>query len=97
MMILAQTGMEGITYGWLFAKTIIIMIVIIALAFISIKYILPLFVKMRRKTDSNIQILDFQPLEQRKTLYVVKIENKKVAVAVSEHSICKLCEWEEDS
>lgn len=94
-MIIAQAGMEGISYGWLFAKTILIMIVIIVLAFFSIKYILPRFVQMRRKTDSKIQILDFQPLEQRKTVYLVQIDNKKVAMAVSEHSICKLCEWEE--
>lgn len=95
MIIIAQTGMEGISYGWLFAKTIVIMIVIIVLAFLSIKYVLPMFVKFRRKTDSQIQVLDFQPLEPRKNLYLVKIEDKKVAVAVSEHSICKLCEWED--
>lgn len=86
--------MENLSYGWLFAKTVVAMIVIIALAFFSIKYVLPRFVRARRKSGSNIQILDFQPLEQRKSVYLLKIKNKKVAVAVSDQAFAKLCEWE---
>lgn len=87
--------MENLSYGWLFAKTVIAMIVIIALAFFSIRYVLPRFVRARQKSGSSIQVVDFQPLEQRKSIYLLKIENKKVAVAVSDQSIAKLCEWED--
>jgi len=97
-MLLAQVGSgQEITFGWLFAKMIIAMIVIIILAFLTIKYVLPKIVRLRQKSDSSIQILDFQPIEQRKSIYLLKIENKKIAIGVTDHSVAKLCEWEENS
>jgi len=94
-MLIAQVVIEEISYDWLFAKTILIMIVIIVLAFGILKYVLPRFVKMRRKSGSTIQVLDYQPLEQRKSVYLVQINDKKIAIGVTEHSIAKLCEWDD--
>lgn len=95
-MLLAQViEAAGVSYGMMFVKTMIAVIVIIALAFISIKYVLPVFIKMRRKSDSQIQILDFQALEQRKSVYLLKIRNKMIALAASDHALEKLAEWED--
>ncbi len=96
-MILAQTATPvDLSYGWLFAKTIGAMIVIIALAFVSIRYVLPLFMKLRRKSDSQIQVLDMQLIEPHKSVYLLKVRNKTVALATSEHAVAKLAEWEGD-
>jgi flagellar biogenesis protein FliO len=85
---------EPISYGFLFAKMVIAMVVIIAAAFLCIKFILPRFTQVRRKKHSDIQILDYQPLEARKSIYLIRIEDKKVALGVTDHSIAKLAEWE---
>lgn len=94
MLILEIANTESVSFGAAFVKMMAAMILIIALAFVMIKIVLPLFMKMRRKSDSKIQVLDFQPLEPRKNIYLLRIEDKKVAVGVSENSVTKLCEWE---
>lgn len=91
---IADVNGGEISYGWMFAKTILAMIIIIALAFLSIKYIMPRFIQMRRRADSNIKVLDFQTLDQRRVVYLLQIKDKEVAVAVSDHAVSKLCEWD---
>lgn len=94
-MFLAQiTTSDTVSFGAMFAKTIIALVVIIGLALFVIKFLLPKITQIRRKNGSVIQILDFQPLEQRKSIYLIRVEDKKIAVGVSEQSITKLCEWE---
>jgi len=95
ILLLAQTGsFETMSYGWLFAKTISIMVAVILLAFLTIKYVLPKLVRGRKLRGSNIEVLDYQPLENRKSVYLLRIEDKKVAVGVTDHAVAKLCEWE---
>lgn len=88
-------AVQEISYEWLFAKTLLVMVVIIALAFVTIRYILPGLMKTRRKGGSRIEVLDFQALAARKQIYLVRIEDKKIALAVSEHGVAKLSEWQE--
>ncbi|EKD50575.1 MAG: hypothetical protein ACD_62C00495G0002 [uncultured bacterium] len=97
MFIAQTTGIETLSYGVLFAKTVVIMVVIIGLAFVSIKYLVPRLVKIRNKKSATIEILDFLALEQRKAIYVVRIEEKKLALAVTDHAVAKLCEWDESA
>lgn len=87
---------DSVSYGWLAAQVVGAMVFIILLAVIIIRYLLPKVMNMRRRADSSIEILDFQPIENRKNIYLVKIEDKKVAVVLSENSIAKLCEWDVD-
>lgn len=94
-MILAEiTTSDTVSFGAMFAKTMVALVIIIALAFLVIKFLIPKMLQIRRKSGSVIQVLDFQPLEPRKSIYVVRIEDKKIAVGVSEQSVTKLCEWE---
>ncbi len=87
---------EGISYGASFAKMIAAMIFIIALAFVVLKFLLPKIVTMRRNRDSEIEVLDYQPLEPRKGVYLIKIADKKIAVGVTDHAIATLTEWHLD-
>lgn len=75
-----------------FLKMIIACAVVILLAFLSIKYLLPRIGAVRRNKKSQIQIIDYQPLEPRKGIYIVVVEGKKMAIGVSENSVTKLCE-----
>lgn len=84
-----------LSYEWAFFKMLIIMLVVIALAFVVIKFLLPRLVSMRRNQNSNIKILDYQALEQRKSIFLLQIKNKEIAVAVTDHNVTKLAEWEE--
>lgn len=84
----------GMSYGWAAAKMLIAMVVIIGLAFATIRYLLPHLNVVKRNKSSLIQVLDVQPIAQRKAVYLLKIDNKKLAVGVSEHNMTKLCEWD---
>lgn len=84
----------SLSYGWLFAKMILAMIVIIALALVTLKYLLPRMIKLRQNPNSKIAILDYHSLEPRRSIYVLQIENQKVAVGVTEHGINKICDLE---
>lgn len=93
MLILQTGGVEGVSFTWLFIKTLVAMVVIIALALVSIRYLLPRLTRFPGRRDSKIKILDFHPLEARKSVYILDIDNRRVAVGVTEHSINKLIEW----
>ncbi|MBF0104895.1 MAG: FliO/MopB family protein [Deltaproteobacteria bacterium] len=95
MLLSVQTGGgEMMSYGWMAAQVIIAMTFIIVLAVVSLRFLLPKIARLKQRKGSGIEILDFQPLEHRKTIYLVKIEDKKVAVASSENNVAKLCEWD---
>lgn len=83
-----------LSYGWAAAKMLIAMIIVIGLAFGVIRYVLPRLNLVKRNTNSTIQILDVQPISQRVSVYLLKIEDKKLAVGVSEQNMTKLCEWD---
>jgi flagellar biosynthetic protein FliO len=94
MMLIAQISSltEPVSFGWLFARTIVAMIVVIVLAIWGLKYILPKILQAKRRAGSKIEVLDYQPLEARKSVYIIKIEDKKVAIGVSEHNVNKICD-----
>lgn len=96
ILLIAQSVADtsSLSYGWLFAKMVSAMVIIIVLALVTIKYVLPRMIRMQRKADSRIQILDYQPLEQRKVVYLLKIDDKKVALAMTDQGAAKLCEWD---
>lgn len=83
------------SFGVLFAKTIVATVVVIALALLTIKFLVPKLRNLRRNKNSRIQILDYQALEPRKGIYIVDIAGKKTAIGVSENTIAKICDVEE--
>jgi flagellar biogenesis protein FliO len=94
MVILAEALSESVSFAPLFFKTILVTIFILVLAVLAIRYLVPRMNLLRRNKDSNIQILDYQSLDQRKAVYILKIENKKVAVGVTDHTVSKICDLE---
>lgn len=94
ILLLAQTSTEPISFGPLLFKTLLATAIIIVLAFLVIRYVLPKIQTIRRNRASKIQVLDYQALDNRKAVYIVQIENKKVALGVTEQNVNLLCELE---
>ena len=84
--------MEGLSFGWLFVKTIIAMIAVIALAIWGIRHWMPRLQGLRPRPDSVIQILERFGLEPRKALYIIQIGKKRLLLGVSENQINKLAD-----
>lgn len=79
-----------LSFGWLFLKTMLAMVFVIALAFVSIRYLVPRMHASRVKSIGNIEILDRIALEPRKNLFVIRVGDKHALIAVSEQGIAKL-------
>lgn len=82
------------SYWGLFLKTIVATVFIIALAFLALRYLVPRLHGLRRSRDSRVKVLEYQPLEPRKGIYVVEISGKKMALGVSENFVGKVCDVE---
>ena len=85
----------GISFGWLFVKTIIAMVIVIGLAFVVLRYVLPRFQGAHRFSNSRIKILERFGLEPRKGLYIVKVGGKTALIGTSDHAVNKLMDLEE--
>lgn len=98
MMLIAQLAsdpsVEPMSFLPLFVKTVVATVFIVAAAIVSMRYFIPRLSGYRRNRDSKIQILDYQPLDARKAIYIVKIEGKKVAIGVGESGVNKICDLE---
>ncbi len=81
-----------VSYGFLLFKMVAASVVVVLLAIVTLKYLLPLLMRRGRGAKSSIQVLDYQSLQPKKAIYIVQIEEKKIAVGVTEHSITKICE-----
>jgi flagellar biogenesis protein FliO len=82
--------------GWLFVKTLIAMVIVIALAFICIRYLLPRLQMAKQRGKSRIQIIERIGLEPRKALYIIKVGNKAAVVGSSDHNLSKLIDLDAD-
>lgn len=83
---------QQLSYAGLFLKMVLACVVVIALAIGALKYVLPFLVRAKRNQKSAIQILDVQSLEHKKAIYIVQIEDKRVAIGVTEQTITKICD-----
>lgn len=87
--------MEGLSFGWLFVKTIIAMVVVILLALWGIRHWMPRLHGLRPRPDSVIHILERFGLEPRKALYIIKVGKKQMLLGVSENQISKLADLDD--
>ena len=84
----------GISFGWLFIKTIAAMVVVIGLAFVVLRYVLPRFRWQQKGGASRIKVLERFGLETRKGLYIVQVGGKTALIGTSDHAINKLMDLE---
>ena len=85
------------SYGYLVLKMITASSVVIGLAVLILKYVLPKVAAGRVNKKSAIQILDFQAIDSQKAIYILQIEGKRVVVGATEHSITKIMDLAENT
>ena len=85
----------SIDFSWLFIKVVLAMIVVCVTAYFGIKYLLPKASFIKKSHQSEIEILERFPLEPRKNLYLLKVDNRRVLIGTTENSINSLLELKE--
>ncbi len=85
----------SIDFSWLFIKVILAMILVCVTAYFGIKYLLPKASFIKKSSRSEIEILERFPLEPRKNLYILKVDNRRVLIGTTENSVNSLLELEE--
>jgi flagellar biogenesis protein FliO len=84
----AEFGKGSVDFTWLFLKTLLAMLVVIALAVVALRFLLPRLTLNRQiKGKTDFKILDRLPLDQKKGIYVVEVEGRRLLLGASEHYV----------
>jgi len=95
--LLAQAEpLQPLSFGWLFVKMILAMVVVLALAIWFMKYWLPRFYGVNQAAAGKIKVLFRFGLEPRKSLYVINLGKKNLLVGVTDHQLSTLAELSEE-
>jgi flagellar protein FliO/FliZ len=81
-------GSGSMDFTWLFLKMIFAMIVVIALAILILRYLVPKLGLHRgasRRTD--FRVVDRIPLDSKKALFVLEIEGRRLLLGVSDNHV----------
>ncbi len=74
-------------FTWLFIKMLAGLLLVLGLAFILIRVILPKTKMGRSRRNSWVSLIDRYPLDQHKSLYIVKIMERYFVLGSAENSI----------
>ena len=80
-------------YGWEVSKIIFYLIIVITIIYILAHYLKKLY--LRPNSGENMEVLEQLYLDSKKSLKLVKINNKIMLLGVSENNIELLAEWPE--
>lgn len=81
-------GAGSVDFTWLFLKMIFAMIVVIALAVVILRYIVPrLGIHRGISRRSNFKVVDRIPLDARKSLFVLEIEGRRLLLGASDNHV----------
>ncbi|MCP5468464.1 MAG: FliO/MopB family protein [Deltaproteobacteria bacterium] len=92
---------ETMNFKGAFFRMIIALVVVLALAFVTLNYIVPKLSRRRfHPTKSKIKILERIPLDAKKHLYVLQVEDRRLLISSTDHNVALITELkthEEDS
>jgi flagellar biosynthetic protein FliO len=90
-----QFGVPSVDFTWLFLKTVLAMVVVIALAVIVLRFVLPRVSLGRApKGGSGMQLLERFPLDSKRMLYILQVEGRRLLLGASEHQVNLITELE---
>jgi len=90
---LTDFGTSPVDFTWLFVKMVLAMVIVIGLAIVTIRYVIPKLAMVRtRGSVAGLKILDRIPLDSRKAIYIIQVEGRRLLVGVSENHIGLLTE-----
>jgi flagellar biogenesis protein FliO len=84
-----------VSFGWLFFKTMAVLIFVIVLAIVVIRVVFPKLQGKVFQGRSSIRILDKLPLDARKSLWVVQVGKKMALEGLSEQGVTKILDLDE--
>lgn len=74
-------------FTWLFIKMLAGLLLVLGLAFVFIRVVLPKTKMGRSRRNSWVSLIDRYPLDQHKSLYTVKIMERYFVLGSSENSV----------
>jgi len=84
----SEFGSNSVDFTILFVKMIFAMLVVIALAVVLIRYVIPkLSLHRPGQSRTDLKVVDRIPLDPKKALYVVEVEGRRILLAVSENHV----------
>lgn len=90
---LTEFGTSSVDFTWLFVKMVLAMVIVIALAVVTIRYVIPKLAMVRtRGGEAGMRILDRMPLDARKAVYIIEVEERRLLIGVSENHVGLLAE-----
>ncbi len=79
---------ESMDFKGSFFRMIIALILVLALAFVILNYVVPKLARRRFKiTKSDIRVLERIPLDAKKHLYVIQVEEKRILISSTDHYV----------
>ncbi len=81
--VVAPTEMS---FGWLLVKTLLALGLILGLAVVFIKYLMPkMAFTLKQSANQKIKITERLPLDARRSLLIVEVEGKRSLIGLSEN------------
>jgi len=91
-----ELGPQSVNFSWLFLKTILVMVLVIALAIIVLRFIIPKLSLRGTRSSSDIQVVERVPLDHKKILYVLEVEGRRLLLSATDHSVNLITELSSD-
>jgi flagellar biosynthetic protein FliO len=79
-------------YGLYLLQTLGALLLVVALAYITLKWGLKRLYRDQKGDTKRIRILERRPLDPRRALYLIEVDKKEVLLGVSEREISLLME-----
>ncbi len=84
--------MESPDFTWMFVKMLLGLGIVIALAFVFLKYAVPRMRFSKFKKTQWLDVIDRIPLSPKSSVYLVKLAGRYLTLGVSEESVNLIAE-----
>lgn len=91
------TGESAIDFTWLFIKMLLVLGIVSISAVLILKYFVPHIGVMKRfQQGKYFKILGRQPIEHKKTLYLIQVGERYLMIGASDHAINLITELKKE-
>ncbi len=75
-----------------FLQMMFVLLVVIAVVFVVLKFVLPKLNLQRAFGNSNVKVISRTPIDFKKSVCIVEVEGKRILLGLSETQVNFLCE-----
>lgn len=91
-----QQSPEDLNFGMMFLRMVLFLGLILILIYVVLKKVLPLLIRSQGLRSRTVKILERVPLDQRRSLLVVEVQEKVYLIGSAEGQINVLMELDRD-